>query len=59
MRSFKGLVAAECVGVDGLSAIDSLVVFEYMRERIDRKSVRRVDKGICWVSGAVLSVRMD
>jgi hypothetical protein len=41
-------MAAEYVGVDGLSAMDSLVVFEYMIERIERKSVRRV------VSGAVL-----
>jgi hypothetical protein len=35
MRSFRGRMAAEYVGVDELSAMDSLVVFEYMIERIE------------------------
>jgi hypothetical protein len=35
MRSFRSHMATEYVGVDGLRAVDSLVVFEYMIERIE------------------------
>jgi hypothetical protein len=47
-------MAVEYVRVDGLSAMDILVVFGYTTERIERKSVRRVGKGMLWVSGTVL-----